>query len=111
MDAPETNRTLYIDESGSPVSGPEAGEAEEAWGAPAVSPTALLGQLWCTGVLVGAVLSVLGLLMLLAKGLAAVVLWPLGTLTAILGGSLMWAAVSAQRATRRLTRQMRLQGP
>ena len=56
-------------------------------------------------------LSALGLLMLLAKGLAAVVLWPLGTLTAILGVTLVWAAVSAQRATRRLTRQMSLQGP
>ena len=53
-------------------------------------------------------LSALGLLMLLAKGLAAVVLWPLGTLTAILGVTLVWAAVSAQRATQRLTRQMSL---
>ena len=52
-----------------------------------------------------------GLLMLLAKGLAAVVLWPLGTLTAILGVTLVWATLSAQRATRRLTRQMSLQGP
>ena len=90
------NRTLYIDESGNPVSGPEAHADREA-GAPAASPAALL--------------SALGLLMLLAKGLAAVVLWPLGTLTAILGVTLVWAAVSAQRATRRLTRQMSLQGP
>ena len=104
------NRTLYIDESGNPVSGPEAHADREA-GAPAASPTTLLGPLWCTGVLVGVVLSALGLLMLLAKGLAAVVLWPLGTLTTILGVTLVWAAVSAQRATRRLTRQMSLQGP
>lgn len=104
------NRTLYIDESGNPVSGPEAYADREA-GASAASPTTLLGPLWCTGVLVGVVLSALGLLMLLAKGLAAVVLWPLGTLTAILGVTLVWAAVSAQRATRRLTRQMSLQGP
>ena len=104
------NRTRYIDESGRPVSGPAAGADWEA-GAPAVSPTTLLGPLWCTGVLVGAVLSVVGLLMLLAKGLAAVVLWPLGTLTTILGGTLVWAAGTAPRATRRRTRQMSLQGP
>ena len=88
-----------------------AGDADREAGASAASPAALLGPLWCTGVLVGVVLSALGLLMLLAKGLAAVVLWPLGTLTAILGVTLVWAAVSAQRATRRLTRQMSLQGP
>ena len=102
------NRTLYIDESGNPVSGPEAHADREAAGAPAAQPTTLLGPLWCTGVLVGVVLSALGLFMLLAKGLAAVVLWPLGTLTAILGVTLVWAAVSAQRATQRLTRQMSL---
>ena len=44
------NRTLYIDESGNPVSGPEAHADREA-GAPAASPAALLGPLWCTGVL------------------------------------------------------------
>ena len=82
------NRTLYIDESGNPVSGPEAHADREA-GAPAAQPTTLLGPLWCTGVLVGVVLSALGLLMLLAKGLASVVLWPLGTLTAILGVTLV----------------------
>ena len=60
------NRTLYIDESGNPVSGPEAHADREA-GASAASPAALLGPLWCTGVLVGVVLSALGLLMLLAK--------------------------------------------
>ena len=71
MDAPEMNRTLYIDESGNPVSGPEAHADREA-GAPVAQPTTLLGPLWCTGVLVGVVLSALGLLMLLAKGLAEI---------------------------------------
>ena len=65
------NRTLYIDESGNPVSGPEAHADREA-GAPAAQPTTLLGPLWCTGVLVGVVLSALGLLMLLEIGRAHV---------------------------------------
>lgn len=58
---------------------------------------------WSTGLISGAAVLVMGVLMIaLTSDLAAVVFWPLGTFAIIIGTTVLCTTLAARRATRNL---------
>ncbi|WP_159716837.1 hypothetical protein [Actinomyces marmotae] len=97
-----TMKTIYIDESGAPIQAPRdrfAGRPGAfAEGVPDPLGRDLLAPVWRTGIGAGAVLACVGLLaIVLGRGAAALVLWPLGAFGVVVGTTIMMAAIRARR--------------
>ena len=120
----ETYPISYIDVDGNPLT-PPTGASEAAYNDSAGARTStqtsdngqpggtagldMLTPVWSTGITSGTTIIAVGLLMFfLTKGLAAVVFWPLGAFTVIMGTTVLGTTLAARRATRRLTRNLGL---
>lgn len=96
--------TIYIDESGAPIEAPQvrldarSGAFARDEGVPGQVGRDALAPVWRTGITAGAVLACLGLLaIVLGRGAAALVLWPLGAFGLVVGTTIMMVTLRARR--------------
>ncbi|GAV95668.1 Uncharacterised protein [Actinomyces denticolens] len=99
-----TSGTIYIDESGAPIEAPQVrldarpGAFARDEGVPGQVGRGALAPVWRTGITAGAVLACLGLLaIVLGRGAAALVLWPLGAFGLVVGTTIMMVTLRARR--------------
>ncbi|GGO97813.1 hypothetical protein [Actinomyces gaoshouyii] len=97
-----TSGTIYIDESGAPIEAPRDrfGDRPGAFaeGVPHPRGRSLLAPVWRTGIGAGGILACVGLLaIILGRGAAALVLWPLGAFGVVVGTTIMMATFRARR--------------
>lgn len=121
-----THRIEYVDETGASVSAPRPGSVRVAgtggseffvagtgWAAAPQGGglAGLLAPMWRTGMAGGILGLVLGCAMIaLTNGLAAVIFWPIGTFSMVVGATVLWATIGARRAMRELDRAMTAAG-
>ncbi|WP_017178599.1 hypothetical protein [Actinomyces timonensis] len=96
------SETIYIDESGAPIEAPHDrfGELSGAFGegVPGSLSRSVLAPVWRTGICAGAILACVGLLaIILGRGAAALVLWPLGAFGLVVGTTIMMVTFRARR--------------